>query len=239
MTIRMDNEIRQAEGGFNRAMQYLTDQILTHQVRPGTRLPSERELAELIGVGRSAVREAIKVLQTQGIVTSQVGQAGGTTIGSSQGASFGRMLQLHMALEEISHDELTETRVLLERAATENVADTASDEALEELRNLCEQMREASDTAAFNELDTQFHVAIAQAAQNRLMRDLTIAIRQAVAAHILRAEQALRNWDELQGRLVTEHLGIVDALEARDRDRAASLAEAHVRGAHAVLLTTT
>ena len=226
------------EGGFNRAMQYLTDQILTHQVGPGTRLPSERELAELIGVGRSAVREAIKVLQAQGLVTSQVGQAGGTTIGSAQGISFGRMLQLHMALKEISHDELTETRVLLERAATENAAATASPAALQELQQICEEMAEENDVATFNELDTRFHVAIAQAAQNRLVRDLTIAIRQAVAAHILQAERSLPDWQKLQARLVTEHHSIVQALIDHDQSRAAALAEAHVRGAHAVLLTS-
>ena len=227
---------QQSQGGFQKALQHLTDEILAGRVEPGSRLPSERELAEEIGVGRGAVREAIKVLQAQGLVTSQVGPTGGTRIASSQGSSFGRMLQLHLALQQISHDELTETRVLLERAATEAAATTAGDDVLADLDRACDAMEDATSPEEFNDLDTAFHVDIAQAARNRLVRDLTIALRHAVAGHILRAERDLTDWDALRQRLVTEHRAILAALADRNGPRAAELAEQHVRGAHSVLL---
>lgn len=224
------------QGGFAYALQYLTDEILAGRLRAGSRLPAERDLAERLGVGRGAVREAIRALQAQGLVTSTVGQAGGTHIAAQQGPAFGRIMRLHMALHEISYDELTETRVLLERAATEAAAGAASAEALADLVTQCDAMVHATDLAGFNQLDTEFHVAIAGITRNRLVRDLTIAIREAVSPHIFEAERALPAWPRLRERLIREHRAIVDAIAAGDGAGAAELAERHVRGAHAILL---
>ncbi len=223
-------------GGFDTALQHLTQEILDGKVGPGSRLPGERELALQLGISRGAVREAIKVLQAQGIVTSQVGPGGGTRIASTQGPALGRILQLHMALRAVSFDELTDTRVVLERASTLSAVRTISAETLDELDDLCDRMEAIHEPAAFNELDTRFHVAIAHAGNNRFVRDLTIAIREAVAGHILSAERSLADWERLRASLVAEHRAIVEALRSGDGDLAAELNERHVRGAHAALL---
>ena len=229
-----------ARGGFEPALQFLTNEILAGRLRPGSRLPSERDLAVELGVGRGAVREALRVLQAQGLVTASVGQAGGTWIASTQGSSFGRILRLHLALHSVSHDELTETRVLLERAATEAATRTAGPEDLAHLQDLCRDMHEVDDVAGFNDLDTQFHVGIAQAAQNRLVRDLTIAVREAVSSHILTAEQRLgERWGPLRTALVAEHESILEAIRSGDGRLAAERAEQHVRQAHVALLDPT
>lgn len=226
-----------AHGGFDIALGWVTDEILNGRVRPGDRLPAERELAAQLGVSRGAVREAMRALQAQGVITSHVGHTGGNRIAEGQGSSFGRTLRLHLALQSVSHDELTETRVLLERDATAAAAHAASPEELAGLEELCRAMEQTTDLAAFNDLDTRFHVGIAQAARNRLVRDLTIAVRQAVASHILEAERQLaERWTPLRERLVTEHGQLLDALRAGDAERASALAEAHVRGAHRELL---
>lgn len=229
-------EESQPRGGFETALHHLTQEILDGNVGAGTRLPGERELSEKLGVSRGAVREAMKVLQTQGIVTSQVGPGRGTRVASTQGPAFGRILRLHVALHAISFDELTDTRVLLERAATLSAATTMEDHTLDTLDKLCEDMEAVSDIDPFNELDTAFHVEIARAGNNRLVRDLTVAIREAVAGHILSAEHSVVGWDELRLSLVREHRGIVAALRLGDGELAAALAERHVRGAHAALL---
>lgn len=219
-------------GGFEHALDYLTGEILAGRVAAGERLPNERELASELGASRSAVREAIKVLQAQGVVTSATGRAGGTTVGTGQGVAFGRMLKLHVALEAVSFAEITETRVVLERAAA--VA-AVGQPGLEEVRRLAEEMVPVQEPAQFNDLDTAFHVAIAAVGDNRLIRDMTIAIREAVADRILSAEERHPNWPGLRSRLVEEHLAIVAALEAGDGERAADLSEDHVRAALAAL----
>ncbi|MBB1516054.1 FadR family transcriptional regulator [Tessaracoccus sp. MC1679] len=223
-------------GGFDTALDFLTSEILAGRLSKDARLPNERELATQLGTSRSAVREAIKVLQAQGVITSHTGPGRGTRVAASQGPALGRMLKLHVALDAISFDELTETRVVLERAAAEAAAVHADDASLADLGRLAESMVAVSDTARFNELDTAFHVAIAGLGANRLIRDMTIAIREAVARPILGAEERIPNWEALRLRLLAEHAGIHRALSARDGANAANLCEAHIRGAHRVLL---
>ncbi|MGA4508818.1 FadR/GntR family transcriptional regulator [Propionibacteriaceae bacterium G1746] len=223
--------------GFEIALGWVTDEILGGRVQPGDRLPAERDLAAQLGVSRGAVREAMRALQAQGVITSQVGHVGGNSISQGQGASFGRILRLHLALQSVSYDELTETRVLLERAATGAAATAASADDLDALGRLSREMAATPAPEAFNALDTRFHVGIAQAAQNRLIRDLTIAVREAVASHILGAEQRLGGqWTSVRLGLVAEHDAILAALRDGDAESAARLAEEHVRGAHRILL---
>lgn len=222
--------------GFDTALEHLTGEILAGRVTADGMFPSERELAEQLDVSRGAVREAIKVLQAQGIVTSQVGMRGGTRVVGSQGIALGRILRLHVALRAVSFSELTDTRVVLERAATTAAAGSASTADLEPLETLCDEMEEELTSGRFNELDTAFHVGIARIADNRLIRDLTIAIREAVASPILEAEERLPDWHSFRLRLMQEHRDILAALRSGDAALAADLAEAHVRGAHARLL---
>lgn len=218
-------------GGFEAALDYLTGEILAGRVGPGERLPNERQLAEQLGASRSAVREAIKVLQAQGVVTSQTGPRGGTRVGTGQGLALARVLQLHVALGAISFREVTETRVVLERAAAEAAALAIDDAGVELLQRLLAEMHSTEGVSEFNELDTRFHVGIASLGANRLVRDVTIAIREAVESQILAGERQ-SDWEPLRTRLNEEHEGIVEALCQRDGGLAADRVERHIRGAH-------
>lgn len=220
-------------GGFDAVLQHLTQEIESGRVGAGSLLPNERKLAEDLHVSRGAVREAIKVLQAQGIVTSRVGQGGGTRIATTQGSALGGILRLHMALEAISFQELTDTRVVLERAAAATAAGNVDSDVLEEL---CARMEHEEEIDRFNDLDTAFHVEIARLGNNRLVRDLTIAIRQAVASHILIGERAVAKWEPFRANLVHEHRHIISALRSGDGNLAADLTEAHVRRSHFNLL---
>ncbi len=222
--------------GFDTALTCISDRILNGRYVSGTRLPAERALAAELGVSRGAVREAIKVLQAQGIVTASVGAGHGTRISTTQGSAFGRMLRLHLALNSTSYDDLTDTRVVLERAAAEAAARHPDAVGLAEMRRLAGGMQGATDIAGFNDLDTAFHLAIAAMADNSLIRDLTIAIREAVAGRILEAEHRLDDWPGMRRRLLREHDEILGALEGGDGPGAADLCEHHIRRAHRVLL---
>lgn len=224
-----------AAGGFEAVLDYLTGEILAGRAAPGTRLPNERELASRLGSSRSAVREAIKVLHAQGAVTTQPGATGGTRVASHPGDAFGRMLKLHVVLDTISFRELTETRMILEKAAAEVAAARRSPEELLELDNLLTLMNSWTSAQAFNELDTAFHLTIARMGDNRLVRDITVAIREAVSSQILAAEHLLPDWQALRVRLVQEHRGIAAALRAGDADLAGRLCAEHIRSSHATL----
>lgn len=229
------NEPGAASGGFETVMAYLTDAILDRTYAAGSRLPTERQLAADLNVSRSAVREAIKVLQAQGIITTAAGPAHGTRIATSPSAAFGRMLRLRLALGSTDFGELTDTRVVLERAAVSAAARRATPEALEAARTLAWRMTLVTGSREFNQLDTDFHVALAEVGENRLISDFTVAIRQAVAPIIRDAQTTIVDWESLRRRLATEHLEILEAVaEGREVD-AADLTERHIRRAHADL----
>lgn len=210
--------------------------ILAGTHRPGDQLPPERDLAAHLGVGRSAVREAMRVLQTQGMITSSTGPGRGTRVAPAQGNALARIFELHLALSDTGTSDLTETRVALERSSAALAAQRGTPKSLRRLRAVVDSMVGAETLDGFNALDTEFHVLIARAGQNQLIADLTVAIRQAVRGPIREASEGLPNWSDFRLRLLREHGLILDAITGADPVRAANLMEAHIRDAYATLV---
>lgn len=223
-------------GGFDVALGHIDAQILAGVYSNGTRLPAERDLATQLGVSRGAVREAIRVLQAQGILVSGTGRGNGTRVQAGPSNAIGRILRLQLALDVVSFADLTETRVALERAACAAAARRREPEPLARADALLEQMREVVSPDPFNELDTDFHVALAEAGDNRLMSNLTVAIRKSVEDPISAAERESTGWAELRRMLVGHHEGMLEAITTGDADRAAQLGEEHIRVAYEKLL---
>ncbi|HSK32185.1 MAG TPA: FCD domain-containing protein [Propionicimonas sp.] len=230
-----DVEEREGLHAYQVVLRHIEAGILAGTFRAGQQLPPERDLAALLGVGRSAVREAMRVLQTQGLITSSTGPGRGTRIAPAQGSALARIFQLHFALSDTGSGDLTETRVALERSSAALAAQRATPPSLRRLAAIVEGMEAAQSIDEFNELDTEFHVLIARAGQNQLIADLTVAIRQAVRDVIRDASNDLADWPRFRLRLRREHGEILDAIAAGDASAAASLMETHIRGAYAVL----
>lgn len=208
------------------------EQILTGELRVGDRLPPERDLAQRLGVSRSAVREAMRTLEAHGVVQAGVGTGpdSGTIVTSMSSEALTRLLRLHVGLANFPTRDLVEARVMLERWSARLASANATADDLVRLEGILARM-EAPDTtrSSFNDLDTDFHVAIAEAGGNRLVADLTTAIRGSLRHGLLAAFEARGDWDDVASGLRTEHRRILEAVGARDGERAASLVEAHIR----------
>lgn len=224
------------QGGFEIALQHLDAEILAGRYANGSRLPAERDLAAQLGVSRGAVREAIRVLQAQGILVSGAGRGNGTRVQATPTNAMGRILRLQLALDVVSFADLTETRVALERAACGAAARRREPEPLNRARRIQDRMRTELDPDPFNDLDTQFHVALAEAGDNRLMSDITVAIRRAVQTPISIAEHAHAQWSEVRQTLVTQHDAMLAAICDGDPELATRLTEEHIRHAYETLL---
>lgn len=208
------------------------EEIAAGALHVGDRLPAERDLAAMLGVSRAAVREAIRVLEAHGVVRAGVGVGpdGGTMLTSMPSDALTQMLRLHIALANFPMADVIEARVMLERWSARLAARQASDDDLAQLRALVEIMRASrEDRPAFNDADTRFHVAIAEAGRNRLVADLTTAIRDSMRTSILAAFHANTRWSQLVDTLVTQHAEVYDAIAARDGARAADTVEGHIR----------
>lgn len=220
---------------FELVLARIEEQILAGNLRVGDRLPPERELVELLGVSRAAVREALRVLEAQGVLRSRVGTgpASGSVIAAMPSEGLTQLLRLHMALANFPHNDVAEARATLERSSARLAAERATEDDLARMReHLLRMDQQGLALEEFNDSDTAFHVAIAEAGGNRLVADMTIAVRSAVRHTLLSAFHKLPDWEAVATRLRAEHHGVYDAIAAKDSERAGDLVEAHIRGFH-------
>ena len=207
--------------------------ILGGELRAGEKLPSERELVEALGVSRTSVREALRVLEALGIIDANTGSgkdAGSIVTGRST-AALGNLLRLHMAVTRIDLSDLIEIRCQLEQNAAAGAAVQATGDEVAHLRALIANMRaDDVEEEQFNELDTEFHVSIARASRNVLAADLMQALRDAVKSEMTAAFDRLPDWQLVTSTLIEEHERITDAIEQGEGDRAGVLVHQHITG---------
>ncbi|MDN5919881.1 MAG: GntR family transcriptional regulator [Pseudonocardia sp.] len=203
-------------------------------LRPGDRLPPERELAAQLGASRQAVREALRVLQAQGVIRSQVGTGAGsgTVVVPAPARALTRLLRVHLAVDSFPVQDVTEARVMLERFSATLAADRRTDDDLDRMVTTLAAMDADLGREAFSDLDTAYHVAIAGSGGNRLVGELTVAIRESVRTTLLGGMHGDEDWGRLRARLRREHREIHAAVQARDGALAADRIEAHIRAFH-------
>jgi len=187
---------------------------------PGDRLPPERSLAEQLGVSRTTVREAIRVLEGQGYVEIRRGAAGGVIL-LDRGQTEERLGPIiRERLPEL--EEIVDFRIAVECRAARLAAIRRTDEDLAKLAAALETMEHGLEGATFRAADSAFHLGIAEAARNSWMRraieDARIAMLlpyDKVAEHVFRTAQI-------------QHREILDAIRRRDPIAAERATEAHI-----------
>ena len=223
---------------YELVIRQVEDQILAGALSVGDRLPAERDLAAKLGVSRAAVREAMRAMEAQGVVRSGVGVGpdSGTFLTSMPSKALTQFLRLHMALANFPIDDVVETRIMLERWSARLAARQASADDLATMERLLDAMdAETADMRAFNELDTDFHVAMAEAAHNTLITEMTTAIRHSMRSMMLTSFRDHGDWAQLSDLLRAQHRAIYDAIASHDQQRAADAVEDHLRSAYATL----
>jgi GntR family transcriptional repressor for pyruvate dehydrogenase complex len=157
--------------GHVRAYQEIVDQIsqkiIENEIQPGEQLPSERELAELFGVSRVAVREATKTLSTMGLI--EIKQGVGTFVSLHPDKLISRSFSISLAMEKGSLFQLLELRRALETTTAMFAAERATDDDLEKMARYLNKMKSAVDRQSIEDThaaDFEFHLAIAQATHN-------------------------------------------------------------------------
>lgn len=236
MTARADEPRARA---YEVVLAAVEEQIIGGRLRAGDRLPAERELATQLGVSRASVREAVRALEALGIVRSAVGQGpeGGTFLTAGSSSALTRLLRLHIGLATFPMPDAIEARVMLERWSARLAAQFATPAEVEAMAETLAAMAVPGiGRAAFNELDTSFHVQIADAGHNRLVADMTTAIRDAMRSWIMHSFEEMEEFDEYVEELRDQHAGVLAAITERRPLRAADRVEAHIRASYSVLL---
>ena len=203
--------------------------ILRGILRPGERLPPERELAERLGVSRPSLRDAISDLQEQGLLTARAGS--GIYVAEVLGSAFSpALIRLFGSHEEAVSDYLSFRRDM-EGLAAERAARLGSESDLKVVQAIFDKMetahaRNASDDEAH--LDAQFHMAIIEASHNvvmlHMMRSMFDLLRQGVFYNrqIMFQQRATRNV------ILDQHKLINSAIQQRDPQAARAAVESHL-----------
>jgi GntR family transcriptional repressor for pyruvate dehydrogenase complex len=201
--------------------------LLTHftqgEVEAGDRLPPERALAASLGVGRSAVREALAALELLGIVTVRPGS--GTYLRGSASELLPQTLSWGLMLGEPRTLELIEVRHGLETYTARLAAERITDAEAQRLADHVEVMRVSTgDLERFVEADMKFHLEIGAIAGNLVLEHLLQSIRSLLRVWV---ERALRDRPHAE-LVVEEHGRVLAALIARDPDAAAAAMAEHM-----------
>ena len=192
--------------------------IETGQFKQNDRLPSEIELARSFGVSRPVVREALMSLQTLGLTTSQSGK--GTFVISDR-------VRTPLLLGRYSPAHNKEVRRALEIPSAELAAQRRTDKDVGQLAALLARLEDADNPARRNQLDADFHIAVAIASGNPLLVKLIEDMRTVLEEHSL----ALAKAPHRRKAAHIEHSIIYDAIVRRDAGAAAAAMAAHLDAA--------
>ncbi|PPL20341.1 FadR/GntR family transcriptional regulator [Microterricola pindariensis] len=212
-------------------LRHIERELLDGKLLPGDHLPPERALATELGVGRSSVREAVRVLEGFGLIRTQTGSgpsAGAIIIATPQGG-MSALMRLQVAAQGFPVADIVKTRLLLETQIVAGLADAAGPLDAAELL-LAAMDDDALTPAEFLALDAQFHVALAEASGNQVVTAMMAGLREAVESYALAGLPAVADWGATLRRLRTEHHGIVAAITASDAAAASTLIHAHITG---------
>ena len=195
------------------------------ELRPGDRMPPERELAELLGVSRPTVREALRALSILGIVRSRHGS--GNYLGSLDEQALHEPLRwlLTLSLPAQDVDAVLEFRTVLESGLARLAAERISDEALARLRDLLGELDAAKSDEEVLRADMKMHAVIAEEANNPM---LLWMLNAAVELNVAARSRTVRV-PGVKGKVAADQRAIVEALENRDGNEAAEAMWRHLK----------
>jgi DNA-binding FadR family transcriptional regulator len=162
---------KSAANAFEGTVERLASAIKMGLYQPGQQLPIERDLAVIMGVSRTTLREAIRVLSVQGVLVVKRGRGGGTFVSESLISPSVQELKQRLMITGTSLREILDHRLIIEVGVAGLAAQRATSEQKRELQTLVDQMHEAENNFGnYRRLDTEFHLLIARATQsNRLI----------------------------------------------------------------------
>lgn len=203
--------------------------VLRGILRPGERLPSERELSERLGVSRPSLREAIAELQERGLLTSKAGA--GIFVADVLGNAFSdSLIRLFSSHDEAVFDYISFRRDM-EGLAAERAARFASDTDLKVIQTVFEKMEAAHpkrNPADEARLDADFHLAIIEASHNVIMLHMMRSMYQLLREGVFYNRSIMFKQRTTRGDLLEQHRAINAALQARDPEASRAAVIAHL-----------
>ncbi|WP_189317684.1 FadR/GntR family transcriptional regulator [Streptomyces brasiliensis] len=210
----------------------LLELILSGQLPPGSVLPPERELSERFGVGRTTIREALRALQTKGLVVATGPTSPLCVVAADKLATdpLRDTFVYLLRLGRVPLDDLIGLRAALEGAGALQAATRDRRPDLTAARDQIAFMRAAGrDLKAFDVADIRFHLEIVRASGNEALTLVMLAVRDSLSKALLSRLEALTDPSSMLQRLIAEHEAILQAVIDGDGEAAQHLTREHLR----------
>lgn len=225
-----------AERAWQLVLDHIERDLLDARLGPGDRLPSERDLASELGVGRSSVREAFRVLEVLGLIRTSTGSgpsAGAIVIATPSGG-LSALMRLQVAAQGFPLGDVVRTRLVLEEAVAASLAEQPGRD-LTDAHRILDAMDTPGLTAGeFLALDARLHLALAESSGNTVITATMAGLRTAIESYVFAGSAQIDDWDAMAARLRAEHREIVAAIDEGDADAARTLVHDHITGYYTV-----
>lgn len=198
-------------------------------LKQGARLPSERELAQILGISRSELRKSMMILEVEGRVERGVGRGTFLSRRSGAGRRSSQAARIAELAERTGPHEAMMARIAIEPELASLAAIHASTRQLRDIADLAEAMKVASSWAKYEKLDAEFHDLIARASGNSLLHEVHNIINQVRLVVVWQRLDTSRKSPPDDYHSFSEHDQIVAALEQRDGVAARQAMRQHLK----------
>jgi GntR family transcriptional regulator, transcriptional repressor for pyruvate dehydrogenase complex len=240
-----------APRAWQAVLEHVESRLLSGDLAPGDRLSGERALAAQLGVGRSSVREALRVLEVLGLIRTQTGSGpnAGAIIISTPGGGMSALMRLQVAARGFPVADIVRTRLILEASVVGDLADAFDSAPATDLAEAsgrapapdlaaAEALLDAMDDRAltpeeFLALDAAFHLALAEASGNQVITATMAGLRSGIEGYARAGLATIADWPATSDRLRREHRGVVAAIRAADAATARTRIRDHIAGYYA------
>lgn len=207
---------------YEMVMEQIKDIVKRGELQRGDKLPSERDLSEKLGVSRASVREALRALQMLGLIESRHGE--GNFINENFENSLLEPLSIVFLLLGSKSENILELRKIIEPETAALAAKNISNEQLNELKGIMNEINNSTDAEICASLDKKFHYKIAQASGNNLISTIMFSVSSLVEKYIENSKIHTLN----KVLVKDQHEEIWRALKTHDGVAAASAVKKHL-----------
>lgn len=213
------------EKSFEILASKLRERILSGAIPAGENLPNERELGDLTGLSRGSIREALRVLEAQGLVSTRPGRNGGRVALQPTHEFLQTSIQSFVRGRQIPFSTLIETTEALEPVLAALAAQHRTEPDLAALRKLGDELKDSAIASEVHAANARWHLAVARASHNHLL----IAVAEALGPLIHDPHVEDFASPEIRDAVIRAHERVYQAIADRDADAASRRMARHIR----------
>lgn len=211
---------------YQQVINQIQNMILEGKLKNGDKLMSERELSQKMGVSRTSIREALRVLETMGIIESRQGE--GNFICNKIETSLMQPLSMMFTLNNGDYKDIIELRQMIELEAVKLAAIRGTEEELEELKMISQRLTKKDEIYNNGEIDKEIHYKITCMSKNFLIKSLYTISLNLLENFIINSRQKIVEFYHEEETLNLQHKKICEAIIDRDPESAYKYMKEHL-----------